>query len=364
MTERLKDLVSAIESVAEDFIADRNDDEKNYWNEWLSGHRHLTLNIFAELKKLYRDYRRHPDYMAVITGKEYVDSDGLMALEEQIKETENTFYTSALRVMIRDTDAHKIQSKITEVEYRVNSDGISRWTTKWSMLESDKSMNDEAWAHIGKRLTYRLFSDVYAKENRKRGRPKRDNKSKQIFVAKRIIALKRMLYRPFYSLAPFTDVEIVDALLSDHNNQSLVSILQSLGLSNAVSTQTVCNMVSAGRGNLMGFELSEDGHIDSDEKNILSEEAISMDERIAGAEDYLGPLTELDKVAIKNGFSCPTEVISTLDRNNLTEVDLETIMLWKIMPEQIKAVTSKAKTLFNLSEFKNATAEAKARNYW
>jgi len=236
--------------------------------------------------------------------------------------------------------------------------------TKWSLLASNKSLNDEAWAHIGRELTYRLFADVHRQENRKAGRPRKDIKGKDIIVAKRIIALKQMLYRTSYSLAPFTDLEIVDALLSDHNNSSLVSILKSMGLSNLLTPETICNMISAGRQDLSDFWLSEDGHIDSDDEDYFSDEGISMDERIAGAEDFLGPLTEMDKDAIRNGFSCPTEVNRALNRDGITEVDLETIMLWKIMPEQIEAVTAKAKTLFNVSEFKNATAEAKARDYW
>ena len=67
--------------------------------------------------------------------------------------------------MVRDTNARHIQDKITGID-RTNSDDGSYWkTTEWGELAANEQLKNDAWAHIGKELTYRLFSKVHYEEN-------------------------------------------------------------------------------------------------------------------------------------------------------------------------------------------------------
>lgn len=364
MTERHKQLVLAIETIADDFTSDRRADENAYWSEWFEGRNNLSQTVFAEFKKLQEEYLSHPDYNKILFDGEYVDKAGLKELSEHMRDTRKQFNRIVLPVMLRDTGANKIQQSITKIDGSTNGDGSHRVVTDWGLLHDNQDLNDKAWAHIGKALTYRLFDRNYSAYGRGRGRPKELRKDKEAYVARRVIELKRALYRPYYSLAPFSDVEIITALLSNPQHEKLRAVLARIGLKRLISVERVCNMMSAGRKELSGFWLSEDSHAMSEIEDYYEDEGITIEQRIAFAEDELGLLSEEDKDAIRQGFACPTEIKRALLKPDLKEVDLEEVMRWNLMPAQIVDVIAVAKSKFGLSAFKSEAAQKKAQDYW
>jgi len=364
MTERLEGIVSAIETIADEFINDFSKERSDYWNRWFSENKSQGLKLFSDYQSLLQEYPRHPAKNKMLYGSGNYEDDSFLELSQKISIAKEEFYKFVLPLMIRDTEAREIQDKITEVDRSIEYDGRHYLVTRWDMLHENKELNDEAWAHIGKTLTYRLFFKVHNEDNRGKGRPKKHSNDKVIFIARRIIALKKLLYAPFYQLAPFSDVDIVAALQSNPKNEVLKAVMKNIGISNAISCQRVCNMISAGRQELEGHWLIENPVDYRRSDDFLRLEDISIEDRIKYAEQDLGSLTDEDKGAIRQGFSCPTEIKQFLLRDDLREVDLETVILWKLMPDQISEIVAYAKNRFGLSKFKNVHAEKKARDYW
>jgi hypothetical protein len=364
MTERHKQLVLAIETISDEFVSDRHADEKSFWGDWFQNHKKMALTIFDEYRELQNQYFNHPDYNRVIYDSDFQDDDGLMELSDCMSDILKQFYKIALPVMIRDTGASKIQESITKIDGPIADDGSHYIETNWNLLQENQDLNNEAWAHIGKELTFRLFNRVHKEKTRGRGRPKKLLSDKHVHVARQVLALKRALYEPYYDLAPFSDVEVVTALLSNHKSDKLKAVLVTMGLTPLISVERVCNLISAGRKELSGYWLREDSISISNDEDYFRDDSITIEQRIEFAEEYLGPLTEVDKDTIRQGFSCPTEVRQALTRPNLSKVNLEEIVTWKLKPEQIREVIAVAKSKFGLKAFKSVSAQKKTRGYW
>lgn len=367
MKTRHEKIVEAICEIADDLISDKNYEHNAAWNKWLSHHQSQALKSFQEWRAIAKTTTDHPDVFAALHGQGAFNQEfDLIQSRADYKKRE--FYRLALPVMIKDTNATQIQSQITTSEKNNSIEGGWIETTHWQKLESDEVLSQEAWAYIGKELTRRLFTSVSYEETKSRGRRRKNKNQKVIFIARQFISLKRALFRPYYELAPFTDLEIAEALLSDRSNPVLRSVLKFIGIDDPRSPERLRNQVSSGRKFLKGYWLAEshaDGLPDDDLGDVQFYSESEFEDRIAQAQDFLGvPLTDDDKEAIRMGYVSPTEFGQILEKDGICEDDMETLVSWKLSESQLKNAIEFGKDKFGLTSFKSQIAQRKTKGMW
>lgn len=369
MATRVERIATEIVKVADAFVTDSSVYDGSLWQKWEAKQKKLALDSFSRFQVLCTEHLTDPDLINLLFDNS-IWTPELAERADPSTEAREKFYETALPYMIREAGAREIQWEIEQKnDLPINAQKNADFNFQWELLKQDDDLSKRAWIFIGKFLTHKYFDELNAANTRGRGRPKMAINNSEILITSSLIALKRYLYKPLYELTPFEDKEIVEALLSDSNNEKLELVLKVIGLSNSISLKSVCNIISAGRQKLPLIALMEDPvqHHVTDENNAREfyiNDGVCSDEQIHIAERRLGSLTGGDKKAIRLNFKCPTEVTQALSVNDLREADLETILNWRLMPDQIQEVVNVAKSKFGLTYFKNEYAQNISRDYW